>query len=106
MGMVEVGNSAWLDDRGFTFPEPLNTDLQKGMERFGVKELTEIQIDIIQKMMEGKDIVLQAQSGIGKSTAYMVGACRKVNTNLPIPQVLIIVPTRELAEQINFVIVS
>jgi len=54
--------------------------------------------------MEGKDVIAQAQSGTGKTGAFVIGSLCRINIEDNSSQILIITPTRELADQIyNFV---
>jgi translation initiation factor 4A len=55
---------------------------------------------------EGKDILAQAQSGTGKTGTFSIGSLCRVDPSLKKTQVLILVPTRELAQQIETVIRS
>jgi translation initiation factor 4A len=52
---------------------------------------------------EGRDIIAQAQSGTGKTGTFCIGSISRVDPTLKHPQVLCLVPTRELAEQIEYV---
>jgi len=54
----------------------------------------------------GRDIIAQAQSGTGKTATFTIGTLQRVNPDNAVPQVLILAPTRELAEQINSVVSS
>jgi translation initiation factor 4A len=51
-------------------------------------------------MVNGRDILAQAQSGTGKTGTFVIGSLSHVNTKLNKPQVLILVHTHELADQI------
>ena len=57
-------------------------------------------------MIEGKDIVAQAQSGTGKTGAFSISTLQIINTDENKTQALIMAPTRELAMQISGVITS
>jgi len=49
--------------------------------------------------MKGRDVIVQSQSGTGKTCVFCLGALHTINTAERDPQVLILSPTRELAEQ-------
>ena len=55
-------------------------------------------------MIDGKDMIAQAQSGTGKTGCFTVGALQKINTDLHEVQCLILAPTRELSLQIHNVL--
>ncbi|MFH1656351.1 MAG: DEAD/DEAH box helicase [Candidatus Nealsonbacteria bacterium] len=78
----------------------LNLTLLKSIEQRGYIKLTPIQDKIIPFILQGKDMVGLANTGTGKTAAFLVPLIEKVlkNTN---EQVLIVVPTRELAMQIT-----
>jgi translation initiation factor 4A len=48
----------------------------------------------------GYDVIAQAQSGTGKTATFAISILQKLNTNLKECQALILVPTRELAQQV------
>lgn len=49
--------------------------------------------------MKQRDVIVQSQSGTGKTCVFTLGALHTVDVALREPQVLILSPTRELAEQ-------
>lgn len=82
----------------------LHPDLQKGLDAMGFEKLTPIQSATLELSLAGKDVAGQAQTGTGKTAAFLVAVmdlllknpgCRGKN-----PAALIIAPTRELALQI------
>lgn len=54
----------------------------------------------------GSDVIAQAQSGTGKTATFSISALQKIDTNLKACQALILAPTRELAQQIQKVVVA
>lgn len=54
----------------------------------------------------GSDVIAQAQSGTGKTATFSVAALQKLDQNLKACQALIVAPTRELAQQIQKVVVA
>jgi ATP-dependent RNA helicase DeaD len=63
--------------------------------------MTEIQEKTISKILDGKNIVAQAQTGTGKTGAFGIPIVEKIDTKNPKPQALILTPTRELAIQVS-----
>ena len=73
----------------------------KSVKRMGFEEATPIQEGTIRLGMEGKDIIGQAQTGTGKTTAFGIPLIEKIDTKDGNVQGLIIAPTRELAIQVS-----
>ena len=67
----------------------------------GFEEATPIQEGTIKLGLEGKDIIGQAQTGTGKTTAFGVPIIEKIDTSNRSVQALVIAPTRELAIQVS-----
>lgn len=77
----------------------LSDSLLKAIKRSGYEEATPIQEQTIPMVLEGKDVIGQAQTGTGKTAAFGLPIIENVDTeNLNI-QAIIISPTRELAIQ-------
>jgi superfamily II DNA/RNA helicase len=74
--------------------------LKRNIESKGFAEPTPIQDQIIPHIMAGKDVLGIANTGTGKTAAFLIPLIHKVINN-PGERVLIITPTRELAEQIG-----
>jgi translation initiation factor 4A len=74
--------------------------LLRGVYSYGYERPSVIQSKAIVPMREGHDILAQAQSGTGKTGAFTIGSLCRVDPNLKRVQVLILVPVRELANQI------
>ena len=87
-----------------TFKELGLTDsLLAGIDSMGYKTATPVQSQVIQPILAGKDIIASAQTGTGKTAAFLLPIVNKIITE-PHDEnkinALIIVPTRELAIQI------
>jgi len=78
----------------------LSKEILKSLKEIGFKQPTEIQEKTINKILEGKNIVAQAQTGTGKTGAFGIPILEKIDPNNPKPQALILTPTRELAMQV------
>lgn len=70
------------------------------LEKLGIEMMTEIQELVIPKMIEGNDIIAQAQTGTGKTFAFAVPIMEKIDPRSRDLEALIICPTRELARQV------
>lgn len=81
----------------------LDKKILKALEIIGYKTPTDIQQHVISKIMNGRDIIASAQTGTGKTAAFLLPILHLVTTNYLKnngPSVLILVPTRELAIQV------
>jgi ATP-dependent RNA helicase DeaD len=83
----------------------LESEILKAIERFGFTEPTKIQEKSIPVLLEGRDIVGQSQTGSGKTLAFGIPITQKVKAGRGI-QCVVLTPTRELAQQINDVLIS
>lgn len=70
------------------------------LRKQGIREATAIQEQAIPPVFKGRDILAQAQTGTGKTYAFLLPSLQQVKPNIHMEQVLIIAPTRELARQI------
>jgi translation initiation factor 4A len=85
-----------------TFDEMgLPENLLRGIYSYGFERPSEIQQKAIVPMREGRDILAQAQSGTGKTGTFCIGSMSRVDPSLKAVQVIVIVPVRELAQQIE-----
>jgi superfamily II DNA/RNA helicase len=78
-------------------------ELLRGVFAFGFEKPSEIQKRGIMPIAEGRDLLAQAQSGTGKTGTFTIGSLCRVDPKLSEVQVLILVPTHELADQIQHV---
>lgn len=80
--------------------EPLlDTRIVRAVREMGFEKLTPIQVQAIPYLLEGEDIIGQAQTGTGKTAAFAIPALQKVDPALKHLQTVILCPTRELAMQ-------
>lgn len=79
----------------------ISEEILKAVTDMGFEELTPIQSLAIPHILEGKDVLGQAQTGTGKTCAFGIPAIEMVDAGSEEVQVLIICPTRELAIQIS-----
>jgi len=88
--------------------DKLNLDprLLRGIFSYGFERPSPIQSRAIKPLIEGNDIIAQAQSGTGKTATFTIGALQLTNVNEHATQVLILSPTRELSTQTAKVVSS
>ncbi len=81
----------------------LNEDLIQGIDSMGIQKPTPIQRESIPHILQGKDVLGIAQTGTGKTAAFLLPVIHKIiqDTNRTSVSALIVVPTRELATQID-----
>ena len=77
----------------------LGDNLLRGIYGYGFEKPSSIQKKAIIQLINGKDIIAQAQSGSGKTGAFCIGALEKIDTNINNVQVIILSHTKELARQ-------
>lgn len=78
--------------------KPAFYDILRGQ---GIVTPTPVQEASIPLLLAGEDAIVQAQTGTGKTLAFLLPIMEKINPSRPEPQALIITPTRELAIQIT-----
>ena len=86
--------------------EYLSPDLLRGIYAYGFDKPSIIQQKSILSLFDKKDIIAQAQSGTGKTGAFSVGVLQNIDASVNKVQAVILVPTRELAKQIQDVVTS
>jgi len=84
----------------------LKPELLKGIKEYGsgiLKEPAYCQQRVIVPITQGRDVLCQAQSGMGKTASFCIGLLQRVRVDPLNPrcQVLVLAPTRELAEQVS-----
>jgi len=84
----------------------LRTDLLRGIYAYGFEKPSAIQQKAVKPLLTGRDVIAQAQSGTGKTATFAIGSLQQIDINLRTCQVLILAPTRELAQQIQKVVVA
>lgn len=85
----------------FDHMKGLSENLLRGIYSHGFVKPSDIQTKGIMPIVEGNDIMAQAQSGTGKTGTFVIGGLSRIDPSIPKPQVLIIVHVRELAQQIE-----
>jgi len=84
----------------------LREELLRGIYAYGFEKPSAIQQRAIVPCIKGMDVIAQAQSGTGKTATFSIAILEKIDTGLRECQALILAPTRELAQQIQKVVMS
>lgn len=78
---------------------PLHANILRGIYSAGFERPSPIQQRAIGAVIAGGDVIAQAHSGTGKTAAFSIGVLQRLDLRRREPQALIVLPTRELAEQ-------
>jgi ATP-dependent RNA helicase DbpA len=70
------------------------------LDTLGYSAMTPVQAASLPPALEGRDLIVQAHTGSGKTAAFGIGMLRKLNPMLFAVQGLVLCPTRELADQV------
>ncbi|KAL7001523.1 RNA helicase [Sarracenia purpurea var. burkii] len=84
----------------------IKNDLLRGIYDYGFEKPSAIQQRAVLPIIQGRDVIAQAQSGTGKTSMIALTVCQMVDTSSKEVQALIVSPTRELAVQTEKVILS
>jgi translation initiation factor 4A len=82
----------------------LKPDLIRGIYGYGFVKPSVIQAKGILPILKGRDTIAQAQSGTGKTATFAISSLQLIDEKAPNSQALVLAPTRELAQQIQRVI--
>ena len=77
-----------------------------GVYAYGFERPSAIQQRAIMPVIKGSDVIAQAQSGTGKTATFSISVLQKIDPAVKSCQALILAPTRELAQQIQKVVVA
>ena len=80
---------------------PISLKLKQCLEKKGYERPTEIQDRTLDALMQGKDLLGIAQTGTGKTGAYLMPIIEQLLHRRINPYALVVVPTRELALQVE-----
>lgn len=84
----------------------LKPDLLRGIYAYGFEKPSAIQQRAIRPIVQGRDVIAQSQSGTGKTGVFSIASLQLLDESSRECQVLILSPTRELAEQTQKVVSS
>lgn len=79
----------------------ISEEILKSVEEMGYTQPSEIQSQAIPFVLQGRDVIGQAQTGTGKTAAFAIPIIDLVDPDLNQPQAIILCPTRELAVQVE-----
>ncbi|MEN8128896.1 MAG: DEAD/DEAH box helicase [Pseudomonadota bacterium] len=79
----------------------LSASVLSAVKALGYEAPTPIQAECIPHLLEGRDLLGQAQTGTGKTAAFALPLLSRIDITLRKPQVLVLAPTRELALQVS-----
>jgi ATP-dependent RNA helicase DeaD len=78
----------------------LSGPLLEAIQNAGYASPTPIQARAMPPLLEGRDVLGQAQTGTGKTAAFAIPSLQRIDLNQKVPQILVLTPTRELAIQV------
>jgi len=84
----------------------LREDLLRGIYAYGFEKPSAIQQRAIIPCIRGRDVIAQAQSGTGKTATFSISILQQLDLTIKSCQALILAPTRELAQQIQKVVLA
>ena len=84
----------------------LKAELLRGIYAYGFEHPSAIQQRAIMPIITGRDCIAQAQSGTGKTATFSISILQRIDTTVKKTQALILAPTRELAQQIQKVVIA
>ncbi len=80
---------------------PLKPALLASVETLGYTEMTPVQAQSLPPMLDGRDVIAQAQTGSGKTAAFGLSLLQTLDVDSIRLQALVLCPTRELADQVS-----
>ncbi|HKK33047.1 MAG TPA: DEAD/DEAH box helicase [Desulfomicrobiaceae bacterium] len=109
---AHVAAPAWSRDKGDNFVEPGNAipsltpetvpdSIARAMARCGWEELSQVQAMAIPYVLARRDVMIQSRTGSGKTGAFLLPLLERLDLSRPGCQALVLVPTRELAQQVT-----
>merc|ERR1712002_330324 len=84
----------------------LRENLLRGIFAYGFEKPSAIQQRAIMPAIKGYDLIAQAQSGTGKTATFSIAILQQIDFSLDSCQALVLAPTRELAQQIQKVVLA
>ena len=75
--------------------------VRENLRKMGIKTPMPVQRQAIPALLKGRDVLARAQTGTGKTLAFLIPLAQKIDPAKSYVQALVITPTRELAQQTN-----
>ena len=82
----------------------ISENILRGIYSYGFEKPSAIQKQSIPEIIKGVDVIAQAQSGTGKTGAFVIGLLNKINLSISKTECLILLPTHELVNQVYDVV--
>lgn len=79
----------------------LEEDIIKALDTLGYTDPTEVQVQAIEPILNGEDVLIKSQTGSGKTAAFGIPLMNHTKWEIRTPQTLVLTPTRELALQVR-----
>jgi len=79
----------------------VNPRVRENLKKMGIKTPMPVQQQAIPSLLKGRDVLAKAQTGTGKTLAFLIPLAQKIDPAKSYVQALVITPTRELAQQVN-----
>lgn len=95
----EVKNSEAVSDAVRYEDAPIDERIIRAVQEMGFEVMTPIQQQAIPALLEGRDVLGQAQTGTGKTAAFGIPMIQRIDPSVEGVQCIILCPTRELAIQ-------
>ncbi|CAA7022215.1 unnamed protein product [Microthlaspi erraticum] len=93
------GSSEGVETIGSFEEMGISENVLRGIYSYGYEKPSAIQQRAVMPILQGRDVIAQAQSGTGKTSTIALSVCQVVDTRCREVQALILSPTRELASQ-------
>ena len=77
----------------------LSEEILRGIEKMGFEDMTKVQSEAIIPVLSGKDVIVQAPTGTGKTCAFGIPLIEKTDSDSKALEAIILCPTRELVIQ-------
>ncbi|MDO8670918.1 MAG: DEAD/DEAH box helicase [Dehalococcoidia bacterium] len=78
----------------------LSEPVLRSIDEKGYEEPTPVQVRAIPALLQGRDVVVQALTGTGKTAAFGIPVVERIDIARLVPQAIVLTPTRELAVQV------
>lgn len=79
----------------------LSAEVKEGLAKLGYVDPTPVQSASIEPALTGRDLVVQAKTGTGKTSSFGIPLVEQISVGGELPQGLVLAPTRELAKQVG-----
>ena len=79
----------------------ISAALVQALEKEGITEPMPVQVAAIPALIEGRDAYVSAETGMGKTLAFLLPILGKIDPAIPNAQAIVLAPTHELASQIH-----